>query len=430
MNTTKTGIPESQLKKLPIIAVVMLAMIYIANCFTPLRLTNDTVRYINIAEWLQAGKPANDPAGNDFLPLGYVWFLILLSKLSLAKPFFISIIHLLYLFCSFYFIKKIFGPAIKLWHLLCLCLLNWATMKFVITPLSEMQFLFFSTGALYFYLECERKGKISYLAGMLLFCVAAMLTRTAGAILIVAFLASFLITNRQKIFKLLRTNKFLIPGLIFMLIVGALLFNQFRIVKYIHDHAYHFEPFRKNPFSFIGNNIRNHLIDLSALSLNSPSPNVTFLGTPFFRQTVYLVAGILTLGWILYSLFRRGNTIPVLIKVYLVGYIILILCWPFFEPRFWVPALPLFIAVILHEKKVTSRLLKYSLSTYKVVYILIGLTALSYYTYTSFDKKAFSIKQDAGIWKNEYQTHFFGKPLTDTAAVVREPILRILKKYD
>ena len=70
-------------KWLPLAAVSVLTLVYLANCLTPFRLTNDTVRYVNIKEWMEAGRPAGSGSANDFLPYGYVWFLMLLEKLGL-----------------------------------------------------------------------------------------------------------------------------------------------------------------------------------------------------------------------------------------------------------------------------------------------------------------------------------------------------------
>lgn len=416
--------------KIPLFIIIALVLIYFINCFTPLRLTNDTVRYLRIKEWIEAGKPAGDAAGKDFLPFGYVWFLMLLSKLHLAKSFFISLIHLLYLLGSLWFVTKIFGSRVKAWQLFALCMLNWAAMKFVITPLSEMQFLFFSMGTLYFYNEFDKRGKSIFLGWALLFCLAAMVTRTAGVVLLVSVIVTALLKNRQSLFNMMRNSKWFIAASLASIAVFVLLFNKFHIVNYIQDHQYYFTPLLQDPLAFIVNNLRNHFIDLAALSLNSPSPKLNFLGSPALVEIVFLFAGILTLAWIFYLLFKRSSSVSLLIKVYLVFYTMLVLVWPFFEPRFWVPAMTLFMAVILQEQKITKPVTRYFFLVYKTVYVVVGLTALAYYTYTSFNKKVFAGKQDAGIWRNEYETHFFGKPLSDTATVVREPILKLIKKYD
>lgn len=419
------SITAARTYNISVFIIIALTVIYLANCFTPVRLTNDTVRYLKIKEWLEAGRPEGDAAGQDFLPYGYIWFLLLLEKLHLAKSLVISFIHLLYLLGSVWFVTKIFGSSFKLWQLLALALLNWAAMKFVITPLSEMQFLFFSMGTLYFYHQFEKKGKGIYLLWAFVFCLVAMVTRTAGFMLLLSILVTVFLKKRKAFISLLKTSRWTIVGLLVGIVVFVLLFNKFNITDYVRDHRYSFRPILRDPLLLIKNNLRNHFIDFAALSLNSPSSKLSFGVSQQLVQMGFLVAGIITFVWIFYLAFRKSNTVPLLIKVYMSGYSALVLAWPFFEPRFWVPAMLLFIAVILQEQK--SKLILFT--AYKWLYVIVGLAALSYYTYTSFNKREFAVKQDAGKWRNEYETYFFGRPLRDSA-VVSEPILKLIKKYD
>ena len=230
--------------------------------------------------------------------------------------------------------------------------------------------------------------------------------------------------------KALVKNKWIAAGIIVVVVLPFLFLNELGIISYLDSHSFYFRKLWEDPLQFVAHKLKFHLIDWSALFLNSPAPKIDFVGTPAFRNNIYLIAGILTFGWIVYLMFRRKGSIPISILVYLICYIGVILNWPLFEPRLWVPAVPLFIALILQQSKREDKLSRFVLPIYLVVYILVGIAAIGYYTYTSFNKKALSVKQDAGIWKKEYEIHFFGKPLSDTAIAAREPILNILKKYD
>ncbi|HYC30000.1 MAG TPA: hypothetical protein VEB42_14305 [Chitinophagaceae bacterium] len=384
----------------PLIILLVLTAVYLANCFTPLRLTHDTVRYITIKEWNEAGRPAGDNAATEFLPYGYVWFLMALEKIGLARSVVITFIQLLYFLGSVWFIKKIFGDSIKGWQLLALSMLSWASLKFVITPLSEMQFLFFSMGALYFF---HKRGWL----WAIVFTALAMLTRTIGFVLIIAFAISLL-----KV-----TSKWVAGGAVALVVVLFFVFGQFGIGSYLSHHSGYFEPLQTNPAGFFANNFRGHLIDWSALVLNAPAPRINLFG----KDIIYLVVGAVSFALLVFLVLKKEVALE--IKAYLICYSLIILNWPLFEPRLWVPIFPLCIAVILQHKH-------FALSAYKVVYIVVGVIALGYYTYTSFNKKVFAVKQDVAIWRNEYETYFFGKPLSDTAKVVREPIVTILKRYD
>jgi len=385
----------------PLIILLVLTAVYLANCFTPLRLTNDTVRYIAVKEWNEAGRPAGHKEATDFFPYGYIGFLMALEKIGLAKSVVITFIQFLYFLGSAWFISKIFGDSIKGWQLLALSMLSWASMKFVMTPLSEMQFLFFSMGALYFF---HKRGWL----WAIVFTALAMLTRTIGFVLIIAFAISLLKVVSKKI----------IAGVAALVVVLFFVFGQFGIGSYLSSHSAYFDPLLTNPFGFFVNNFSSHLIDWSALVLNAPAPKINLPG----KEIIYLVAGIVSFGVLVFLLLKKKD-VALEIKAYLICYSLVILNWPMFEPRLWMPIFPLCIAVMLTQKH-------YLLNAYKVVFIIVGVIGLGYYTYTSFNKKVFAVKQDAAIWRNEYETYFFGKPLSDTAKVVREPIVTILKKYD
>jgi hypothetical protein len=405
----------------PSLVILALLGLYIANCFTPLRLTNDTVRYLNIKEWLEAGKPQGHAATNEFLPYGYVWFLLALEKLHLAKSFFIAFIQLLYLLGSVWFIKKIFGDGVQRWQLLALCLLSWASLKFVITPLSEMQFLFFSMGALYFFHHWQQQKKPLQLLWAVVFTAVAIFTRTIGIVLVAAFVITWLLQNRYRL---------MVAGAaLAVLVIAFFAFNQFGIGVYLRSHSAYFEPFLQYPFGFIKNNLENHLMNWSALVLNAPAPRISFI-TYGMLKAVYLLAGVLSIAILAYFLFQKKGGVPFAPKVYLACYALLLFNWPLFEPRLWVPVFPLCIAIMLQQETSLRNFARFTARAYKAVYVVVGVAALSYYTYTSFNKQSFAVKQDTGIWRNEYETYFFGKTLSDTATFVREPVLKMLEKYD
>jgi hypothetical protein len=73
---------------------------------------------------------------------------------------------------------------------------------------------------------------------------------------------------------------------------------------------------------------------------------------------------------------------------------------------------------------------KFTLSVYSIGYTLVGLLAIGYYSYTSFNKELLAKKQANGMYRNEYETHFFGKPLSDTAKQVNPEFLHVLERHD
>src|SRR5687767_8049909 len=123
--------------KLSFLIISVLLIIYLVNCFTPIRLTFDTVRYLKIKEWIEAGRPPGAEAAGDFLPHGYVWFLYLLGKLGICYSPVICFLQFCYFISGCWLLRKTGDYKQPFPLLLLLCLLNWIILKFVITPLSE-----------------------------------------------------------------------------------------------------------------------------------------------------------------------------------------------------------------------------------------------------------------------------------------------------
>ena len=50
--------------------------------------------------------------------------------------------------------------------------------------------------------------------------------------------------------------------------------------------------------------------------------------------------------------------------------------------------------------------------------------------YSSFDKEFLAKNQAKGVYRNEYETHWYGKPMSDTARKMDTLALHVLEKYD
>jgi hypothetical protein len=83
------------------------------------------------------------------------------------------------------------------------------------------------------------------------------------------------------------------------------------------------------------------------------------------------------------------------------------------------------------ETEMTSRPLKGSLRLLLAVYFIMGLGAAGYSVYTMYHKEVLARTQAGGIFRNEYETWFFGRPMSDTAThPVDQEVLSILKRYN
>jgi len=397
--------------------VGFLCVAFIVNFFTPLRLTNDTVRYLTIKEAVENQTPVS-----DYLPYGYVFFLLILGKLHLLYSFTVPLLQFLYLLGALFFVKRLFPDTNRLF-LLAFALLQWTTMKYVITFLSEMQFTFFSIGTIYLFKRSRETRNIKFIVGTFLFLGLSILTRTVGVALLPALFVSMLPKFSGSWKENFSRYKWMILLFCVLVVAVSLLQNVLRVRTYLHWFT------MGNPLHRLKNDLINHLADWAAIFLNFSYSKVPFGSRPE-RILAYSIVGLLFFITTVYLIIQSRNRIPLVVKLYLAFYSSIIFLWPYIDPRFWVPIVPLLIAILMQSVEFIPKKAKNLLLLYCVYYLIAGLGAIGFYTYTSMSKHALSVKQDESLWLNEYEQHFFGKPITHPDAKPREKIVRLLEKYD
>lgn len=408
-------------------AMLAMGVIYITGSFTPLHIHFDSIRYYNIKDCIQYGCDPNSEAAKDYLPYGYTALLITLSKLGILTAFTVVFVNCLYLFAALYFVKKIFAKLVHpvLFVLIALC--NWTVIKFAMHPLSEMQYLFFSCASLYCFHRYIQKKSYAQLALAFLFAIGTVLTRTVGISLIAALVLGIVYQHKAELTRIVRKNKILL--IIVALAAVAVIF--FAKPLKIRDYTSLLEgSLEKGIGNFIGENLKNHFTELAEVFINLPANKVTGFLPGSLGTVLFIVIGVVCLLWLLVCTFSSSSRIPFYIRAYMAFYMFIIFNWPYYDPRFWVPVLPLLVIFILRTPFRLPSLAKMLSRLYLAVYLLIGLLAAAYALYTGFNKERFARNQAAGDYRNEYEIHFFGKPQTDSATHVNQNVVDILEKYD
>jgi hypothetical protein len=404
---------------------IFLVLVYLVNCLTPLRLHVDMLRYYAIKDCIEYGCPPDSEAAKDYLPYGYTALLLILSKLGILKSFTIVLLNCVFLFASLYLINKIFKKTIHPFLFVTLVLLNWTILKFAAHPLSEMQYLFFSTLSIYYFFSYTQTKKLKLLLPSLIFCAAAFLTRTVGITLVGAIALGLIWEYRKQLILLIKSNR-IIVGVLIAIMIGVSIFSkQLGLTHYTSVFSKQFQE---------GLGIRTmldwHFTEWSEITLNTSIVKIAAYLPSSLGSVLFIALGIAFFAFFLYVLFIRKNSIPFIVKAYLALYSLLMFNWPFYDPRFWVPLVPFIVAVLLQAdfskslpQRIVSRL-------FTAVYMLAGVIAIGFFTYTSLNKEKFAQKQANGVYRNEYETHFFGKVQTDTAKKIDPVILNVLKRYD
>ncbi|HCL82738.1 MAG TPA: hypothetical protein DIC22_02130, partial [Chitinophagaceae bacterium] len=367
--------------------------------------------------------PEADP--NDYLPYGYTVLLLLLSKLGILKSFSVVFVNCLYLFGGLYFVRKIFSYIRTPYFLFFLVLLNWTIIKFVTHPLSELQYLFFSLASLYAFYSFIRDKNIWNLLLAFLLAGLAFLTRTVGVSLVAALFAALIWEYRKLLLVLIKRNR--IGILAFGIGIAAVLVFS-RQLGLDHYTGVMSEQFKEGlRFSDV---VFWHFSEWGEILINTSKFKAISFLTPAMGEWLFVIMGLLGICGFIYICYIKKNRVPFIVKAYLFFYILLLFNWPFPDPRFWVPVVPLIAAVVSQTSFSHNRVIKICSFLYLLVYSVLGIVSLVYMTYTSFDKREFSKTQAKGVYRNEYEVHFFGKPLSDTAKQIDPYLVEFLNRYD
>jgi hypothetical protein len=404
---------------------LFLVAVYIADCFSPLRLHVDTVRYYAIKDCIEFGCPVTSDAATDYFPYGYTMLLLLFSKLGILKHFPIIFINVVYLLGGLYFIYKTFQSKLSPYFFFAMVLVNWLFVKFTDHPLSECQYIFFSCGSVYYYSRFSRDKKVKFLLGSLLLGWIAFMTRTIGITLIGAIAVDLLWQYKEQQLNFFRRNKLLVSGILVVLVVLIVVFS--RVVGINHYGEVLQEHFREAPFF---KRVGWRFKEWGEIFINTPSNKIIdrLAGKP--GELLFMAVGLGIFVWFLVVLFARKNAFPLYIKLYMVFYCLIMFNWPFNDPRFWLPVMPVMAAVALQATIPDGGFLRFVKGAYLVMYIGLGLFSCGYMVYSSFNREFLAHNQAKGAYRNEYETHWYGKPLSDTARKMDSLALHVLDKYD
>jgi len=417
---------NATVNRLITLALFVMAIIYLAACFTPLHIHFDSIRYYNIKDCIEHGCAPESFASKDFLPIGYTGLLLTLSKLGILNGFAIVFVNCLYLFAGLYFIRKVFDKLVHPVLFMVIALLHWTVIKFSMHPLSEMQYIFFSGASLYCFHSYLQKKSYWHLAFAFLFAIATFLTRTIGISLLPALVLGIMWQHRQQLRRLIKKNSIL---LIIIILAGVALiyFGREKVMEY---SSFLEGPLEKGLGNFIVDNAKHHFAELAELFINMPGNKLMSYLPASLGELAFILLGIVCFAWLMWSMFSSRARIPFYIRAYVLFYMFIIFNWPYYDPRFWLPLLPLMVIIIMRTPLSKPTWLKGVGRLYLGIYLLLGLLAAAYALYTGFDKERFARNQAAGEYRNEYEIHFFGKPLSDTATQVDQNVLEILNKYD
>lgn len=389
--------PNRQLSLLTGVGIGLVAAVYLLQVFSPLRLNHDAVRLLSMAvNAHETGSYLVDGKVEQYPP-GYPYLVKLLLDAGLGSTTWLNLMNLVWLGVGcwgWYWIgrRQAHLPAWLAGLAVLLPLLSWVCIKHAVIPLTDFPYLGISTLALLFaqrYWSTTDRLAWRDLTMALMLSVAAMQVRTIGIALLAAVGAAVLchpLTVKQVPPRLRPGRRILLATgipLVLLLLVAALTgwirpsnssSYLFSVLTFLKGEA------EISPWQVL----LWRLTELTSVFANYP--------LPANRGLVIALPGLIVAAGLLYAARAGWNTFrPCLF--YLGFYVGILALWPFTDPRFFLPVLPLISLLFVSTigRFIAESPARLGLgAAYLGLYAMLGLAALGYSTRLSLSGENFA----------------------------------------
>ena len=373
---------------------VVVALAYCLQVASPLRINTDAYRLLSMAVSASEGNGYLVDGQPDQFPNGYPFLVKIMLMAGIADSVSLVALNLFFyavgLCILWAWAASLSGRSLALIVVLWVAS-SWLLIKHATIPLSDAGYFGISLSALY----CLWKFYIGRLAFVWPWLLAALVLiflslqfRTVGITLLpTAAVTIVLHSGFRPVWVSLAKHKAKIVwslatlgGIGSMCLVWVLQTEWFAsqfLAKgsYFQSMLGYFE--RQGVFGFFGSNLGFRLREMGEIALNFPENKLAFL-SPAFYLAGLAAWGFVGLGCI--SLVKRGF-LPLV--AYLFFYLGLMMLWPHYDTRFWIPLLPVFALAVwgwLGVLELDKRLLSWTVAGVLACHILLGFLALAFST--------------------------------------------------
>lgn len=410
-----------------LLLVVMLASL---NVFTPLRITTDSFRYLNIMEYLGGGLGPDSLAAADFYPHGYPYLLLWLERAHalnaavLVSLNIISVIGSSYLFTRFFPVKQV-----SLFF--AFILMSFINVKHMTLPVADQLFTLFLFGSILCAANGFEKSAAWFIPAIMLAAIAIYL-RTAGIVLF-AGLALYLLyrgMGRIKSHKHYRLILFVLLILLLAIIAGIVLLPEGK-VSYIDQLA--LGKCFTHPSSII-TRLGYHLQEMGEMTINIPASQVMGRLHLAFIPYLFILAGLI----VAYMVIRKAIILCLYQKLpfwIFMAYAAMIFVWPYYDTRFLIPLMPFALYCLFPQFDPGLRA-GYPARAVAGVFIFLGFVSLCYSAMLSLSKPKFlQYYGNEPKLTNAYKVHFEKRDAGQSSAAHNDRdttarIIYLLDKYD
>jgi hypothetical protein len=410
--------------------LLLLAMCFGLQVFSPLRLNTDAIVLLSMAESAVHGDGFLDTGQKTVFPPGYPAALTVLVRAGVAHSWAIISLNLVLLAVGLFaarslLIREFFADKTLILILCSLFLLSWVVIKQFTIPLTDVPFFCCSMCCLAVMsqatkMEWNRRFVILVVAAWI-FALAAITVRRIGVSLIPP-LVFMLVCNPQSrlLFKALSRRSKLIIGLV-LASVGIGTVGIVAKMSTLSDFSGVVN--KSGILSMLLRICSYRLTELGELFVNLPMSKMPTVIHVILR-CIGLLLFLLTLGGLAAKRRDAGPT-----EVFLICYGGILFVWPYYDVRFWLPVIPLLIAYsALSVKRV--RLPREVVMIYCLVFAVFGFVAIAYSTRISFAGSRFPDKYGDGSLRPTYCAAFHSCPDGADSKRIDAKVLRLLQEYN
>jgi hypothetical protein len=429
--TDKAALPSSgTLRGLRIVVAVLgagFAIGYAIQAATPLRLNTDAVTFLEMA--------ASATDGHGFpktrYPPGYPAIVSGLERIGAATSAGLVACNIAATAAALAAFFWIFTRRLRLSTeaSAAICLVSaasWVWIKHVTLPLSDMPFLGVSAVAILLITMAETEHglrRTGLLSGAAICCALAVLLRTIGIALVPALIWA---ASGRGVLKWLRSKPWLAAS-------SAALMATIAIVGFIRLwHTEYFQNFlsvgeREGVVGMLVRNLGWRLDEFGEMTVNVPQ-----FKAPESMHAAFTIVGAAILALCAGGLVCRRKFVSST-EIYLAAFAAILFVWPWYDPRFWLPVIPLLAAYVwMGATRIADQWPTFRnratlfLCLPLAVFLLLGIVSLAYSTRITFAGEKFPERYGNGKAIDTYRAAL-GQP-HDPAKVSLEELM-LLKRY-
>ena len=409
--------------------LLVLAVCFVLQVVSPLRLNTDAIVLLSMGESGAHGEGFLDDGQKTVFPPGYPALLALLLSLGLAHSWVIVGLNMVFLSTGliatrFLLIREFFEDRAAVLTICSFSLLSYVAVKHSTIPLTDVPFFCCSMcciAAMSRIATADSNWRFVFLAGAAWFLAMAAISVRRAGVALVPPLAFAIIRSSQfgALLKQLSLRTKLIAAVSSLLMcIGTI-----------------YVVLRTSSLSDFGSveKVKIYNLVLQILSYRLTELGELFGNVPLSKMPARLQIMVPWMGFFLFLLVLSGLATKrrkiSSTEIFLVCYMGILFGWPYYDARFWLPVIPLVGAYSVLAVK-TLNFPRVAVAMYCIVFATLGFGAIAYSTRISFAGSKFPDKYGDGYLRPTYCAAFHSCRDGGDPNKVNAKALRLLREYE